>query len=39
LRQVVDDYHETLKNDAVGLAYLEKRGLAKENRDTHQIAL
>lgn len=30
LMQVVDYYHETLKNDADGLAYLEKRGLSRE---------
>jgi hypothetical protein len=28
LHQVVDYYHETLKSDAEGLAYLEKRGLS-----------
>ena len=30
LKQVVDYYHETLKNDTEGLAYLEKRGLSGE---------
>jgi DNA primase len=28
LSQVIDYYHETLKSDAEGLAYLEKRGLS-----------
>jgi DNA primase len=30
LMQVVGYYHETLKSDAEGLAYLEKRGLSRE---------
>lgn len=30
LMQVVDYYHETLKSDTDGLAYLEKRGLSRE---------
>jgi DNA primase catalytic core len=30
LMQVVDYYHETLKSDADGLSYLEKRGLSRE---------
>ncbi|MEW8051601.1 MAG: CHC2 zinc finger domain-containing protein [Candidatus Thiodiazotropha sp.] len=30
LSQVIDYYHEALKNDAEGLAYLDKRGLSRE---------
>ena len=39
LRQVVDYYHETLKNNAEGLAYLEKRGLSGEVVDHFKLGL
>ncbi|MES9930447.1 MAG: CHC2 zinc finger domain-containing protein [Candidatus Thiodiazotropha sp. 6PDIVS] len=39
LKQVVDYYHETLKNDAEGLAYLEKRGLNREALDHFKLGL
>jgi DNA primase len=39
LRQVVDYYHETLKNDAEGLAYLEKRGLNRETLAHFKLGL
>jgi DNA primase catalytic core len=39
LRQVVDYYHETLKNDAEGLAYLEKRGLNREVLEHFKLGL
>jgi DNA primase len=39
LRQVVDYYHETLKNDAEGLAYLDKRGLSAEAVDYFKLGL
>jgi DNA primase len=38
-RQVVDYYHETLKNDAEGLAYLEKRGLNCEALEYFKLGL
>ncbi len=39
LMQVVDYYHETLKGDAEGLAYLEKRGISVEAIDHFRIGL
>ncbi|MES9994104.1 MAG: CHC2 zinc finger domain-containing protein [Candidatus Thiodiazotropha sp.] len=39
LRQVMDYYHETLKNDAEGLAYLEKRGLNREALEHFKLGL
>ncbi|MCU7929139.1 MAG: toprim domain-containing protein, partial [Candidatus Thiodiazotropha sp. (ex Dulcina madagascariensis)] len=39
LKQVVDYYHETLKNDAEGLAYLEKRGLNREALEHFKLGL
>ena len=39
LRQVVDYYHETLKGDAEGLAYLEKRGISVEAIDHFRLGL
>jgi DNA primase catalytic core len=39
LRQVVDYYHETLKGDAEGLAYLEKRGISAEAIDHFKLGL
>ncbi|MES9990720.1 MAG: CHC2 zinc finger domain-containing protein [Candidatus Thiodiazotropha sp.] len=39
LRQVVDYYHETLKNDAEGLVYLEKRGLNREALEHFKLGL
>jgi len=39
LKQVVDYYHETLKNDAEGLAYLEKRSLNREALDHFKLGL
>ncbi|MEJ2693188.1 MAG: CHC2 zinc finger domain-containing protein, partial [Candidatus Thiodiazotropha sp.] len=39
LRQVVDYYHETLKGDAEGLAYLEKRGISVEAIDHFKLGL
>ncbi|MGD9163946.1 MAG: CHC2 zinc finger domain-containing protein, partial [Chromatiales bacterium] len=39
LRQVVDYYHETLKSDAEGLAYLEKRGLSREVLEHFKLGL
>jgi DNA primase catalytic core len=39
LQQVVDYYHETLKNDAEGLAYLEKRGLNREALEHFKLGL
>jgi hypothetical protein len=39
LHQVVDYYHETLKSDAEGLAYLEKRGLNREALEHFKLGL
>jgi DNA primase catalytic core len=39
LMQVVDYYHETLKSDAEGLAYLEKRGLNGEAVEHFKLGL
>jgi DNA primase catalytic core len=39
LGQVIDYYHETLKNDAEGLAYLEKRGLSGEAVEHFKLGL
>lgn len=39
LMQVVNYYHETLKNDADGLAYVEKRGLSREAIDHFKMGL
>jgi DNA primase catalytic core len=39
LMQVVDYYHETLKSDAEGLAYLEKRGLSREALDHFKLGV
>jgi DNA primase catalytic core len=39
LSQVIDYYHETLKNDAEGLAYLEKRGLNREALEHFKLGL
>ncbi|MEJ2423566.1 MAG: CHC2 zinc finger domain-containing protein [Candidatus Thiodiazotropha sp.] len=39
LRQVVDYYHEALKNDAEGLAYLDRRGLSAEAVDYFKLGL
>ncbi|MCU7929128.1 MAG: toprim domain-containing protein, partial [Candidatus Thiodiazotropha sp. (ex Dulcina madagascariensis)] len=39
LGQVIDYYHETLKNDAEGLAYLEKRGLSREALEHFKLGL
>ena len=39
LKQLVDYYHETLKNSAEGLAYLEKRGLSGEAVEHFKLGL
>ena len=39
LSQVVDYYHEILKGDAEGLAYLEKRGISVEAIDHFKLGL
>ena len=39
LMQVVDYYHETLKSDADGLAYVQKRGIGKEAIDHFKLGL
>ena len=39
LGQVLDYYHETLKSDAEGLAYLEKRGISVEAIDYFRLGL
>ncbi|MFO7594300.1 MAG: CHC2 zinc finger domain-containing protein, partial [Pseudomonadota bacterium] len=39
LMQVVDYYHETLKSDAEGLAYLEKRGLSREALEHFKLGM
>jgi len=39
LMQVVDYYHEALKRDADGLAYLQKRGIAKAAIDHFKLGL
>jgi DNA primase len=39
LKQVVDYYYESLKNDAEGLAYLEKRGLNREALEHFKLGL
>ena len=39
LMQVVDYYHETLKGDVEGLAYLEKRGISAEAIDHFKLGL
>jgi hypothetical protein len=39
LLHVVDYYHETLKNDAEGLPYLEKRGLSREALEHFKLGL
>ena len=39
LMQVVDYYHETLKSNPEGLAYLEKRGLTMEAVDHFKLGL
>jgi DNA primase catalytic core len=39
LGQVIDYYHETLKSDAEGLAYLEKRGLSGEAVEYFKLGL
>ena len=39
LGQVVDYYHDTLKSDAEGLAYLEKRGISIEAIDHFRLGL
>ena len=39
LMQVVDYYHQTLKSDAEGLAYLEKRGISREAADHFKLGV
>ncbi len=39
LMQVVDYYHENLKSDTEGLAYLEKRGLSREALDHFKLGV
>jgi DNA primase catalytic core len=39
LMQVVDYYHETLKGDAEGVAYLEKRGISAEAIEHFKLGL
>lgn len=39
LMQVVDYYHETLKSDAEGLAYLEKRGLSRDAMEHFKLGV
>lgn len=39
LMQVVEYYHETLKSDAEGLAYLEKRGISREAADHFKLGV
>jgi DNA primase len=36
---VIDYYHEALKNDAEGLAYLDKRSLSREALEHFKLGL